>query len=424
MANDTMNLFQRVSRLSPLLSLVLSLTVLTDRARADIIIDLGRGPVTVHVPSSYDPAAPAPLIMLLHGYGFSGDALLGWLDIDSLSEEMGFVYAAPDGSVDGGGARFWNATDACCDFFGSGIDDSSYLRALTDEVRRQLSINEKRVYFFGHSNGGFMAYRMACDHPDLVAGIASLAGATFDNVDDCAPDSPVHILQIHGTNDGVIRYGGGNLNGVPYPGAVRSIRTWLDYNGCRQRKDESCPNLDLDSSLAGDETTVTKFTKGCPHDGSGELWTIVGGVHSPALSADFNRHFVNHLMDHPKPGDWLDLGFSIDGTRGTPTLVGDSSLVGGTPLNLFVGGALENTPAFLVVGLDTTYAPFGGGTLVPCPDVIVAGLSTDASGQYMVSSDLPVGLPTGFSIYFQSWQLDPLGPAGFSATNGLGGIIP
>ena len=37
-------------------------------AKADVVIDLGRGPVTVHVPPIYDPSLPAPLVVLLHGY--------------------------------------------------------------------------------------------------------------------------------------------------------------------------------------------------------------------------------------------------------------------------------------------------------------------------------------------------------------------
>ena len=74
------------------------------------------------------------------------------------------------------------------------------------------------------------AYRMACDHADLIAGIASLAGATFDDPSSCQPSEPVHILQIHGTSDGVIAYGGGSVNAT-FPGAVETIETWGTYNG-------------------------------------------------------------------------------------------------------------------------------------------------------------------------------------------------
>ena len=71
---------------TPLFTALFTLLMFADRAHADIIIDLGRGAITVHVPASYDPAVPAPMIMLLHGYGSNGNGLLRWLDIEALSD--------------------------------------------------------------------------------------------------------------------------------------------------------------------------------------------------------------------------------------------------------------------------------------------------------------------------------------------------
>jgi len=92
--------------------------------------------------------------------------------------ELGFLYVFPDGTEDSDGILFWNATDAGYDFFGSGVDDPGYLRALIEEIIVQLNVDSDRIYAIGHSNGGSMVFRMACDHAELIAGIASLAGAT------------------------------------------------------------------------------------------------------------------------------------------------------------------------------------------------------------------------------------------------------
>ena len=43
------------------------------------------------------------------------------------------------------------------------------------------TIDEKRIWAFGHSNGGFMVNRMACDMADKIAGIVSMAGETYKN---------------------------------------------------------------------------------------------------------------------------------------------------------------------------------------------------------------------------------------------------
>jgi len=263
-------------------------------------IDAGRGPVTVNVPASYDGSVPTPVVILLHGYGASGSLQEAYMRFTPQSEAFGFLYLYPDGTRDQSGRRFWNATDACCDFFGRNPDDSGYIRALIDEMKRVYNVDARRVWLVGHSNGGFMCYRAACDHADAVAAIASLAGATFLDENDCTPSEPVHVLQIHGTNDTTVLYNGGCFTAC-YPGAVESVETWAAYDGCELTQDTSSPPLDLDSSIAGDETVVTKYTSGCARGGSGSLWTIVGGEHIPTLSADFARLVVEYLYAHPKP---------------------------------------------------------------------------------------------------------------------------
>ncbi|MEE8468790.1 MAG: PHB depolymerase family esterase, partial [Planctomycetota bacterium] len=283
----------------------------------DIVVDVGRGPITIHVPDSYDPAEPLPLIIALHGYSSSGASLEAWMQFEPLVNPYEFLYAAPDGTTDFLGFQFWNATDACCNFGGSNVDDSGYLRALMDAVKAQVSVDERRVYFVGHSNGGFMSYRMACDHADAVAAIASLAGATYFNTAACTPSGPVHTLQVHGTADTTILYGGGTLVGVPYPGAVETTENWATYDGCTLLPDNSAPNLDIDVTIPGDETLVTRYVDACLAGGAAELWTIAGGPHSPALTPDWARLVVEWLYAHPKPG--------IDATRYCDPAVTNSS---------------------------------------------------------------------------------------------------
>lgn len=70
-----------------------------------------------------------------------------------------------------------------------------------------------------------MSYRMACEYPELLAGIVTLAGATYYDNSVCtalsdAADRKLSILHIHGTQDNTIRYAGGNIRGVLYPSAA------------------------------------------------------------------------------------------------------------------------------------------------------------------------------------------------------------
>lgn len=274
----------------------------TPAASTNLVVG-GDRPVIVHVPAAQDPQTPAPLLLMLHGYTSSGAELADYWTVGDVAENRGLLYAYPDGTEDRAGDPFWNATDACCDFHGSSVDDSAYLAAVIADIQAAANVDPRRIYLAGHSNGGFMSYRMACDHAEVVAAIMSLAGATFAGADDCRPAVPVAILQVHGTDDDVIRYEGGRIAG-PYPGAAEGVGLWAAYDGCDATLVTTPQTLDLDVGLSGpdgpQETTVAAST-GCAPGGHVELWSIEGGAHGPDLTTDFGEAVVEFLLDHPKP---------------------------------------------------------------------------------------------------------------------------
>ena len=263
-------------------------------------IDLGRGALPLTVPSNYSAGTPMPLIVLLHGYTFSGERQDAYMGFSKLADRYGFLFVAPDGNKEPGGDenRFWNASPACCDFFSTGIDDSSYVASIIEEVKGDYNVDPNRVFLIGHSNGGFMSYRTAYEHSGTIAAIASLAGANHAD-ERSAPDSTVHVLQIHGTEDGTIAYDGDEIQGNPYPSAVESVTRWAEYNGCNTDGGER-ELRDLDASIEGHESSVLSFGQGCKAGGSSELWTIDGGSHVPNLSETFSEQVVEWLMAHPK----------------------------------------------------------------------------------------------------------------------------
>ena len=181
---------------------------------------------------------------------------------------------------------------------GSDVDDSAYVLSIIQAVQSKFNIDPKKIYLVGHSNGGFMSYRAAHDHSGTIAAIASLAGAGL-TIDASAPPNPVHVLQIHGTSDSVIAYEGGDIQGNTYPGAVATVKRWAGFNGCAV-EGVDMGRIDLEKEIAGEETTVTRYTKGCNSGGSSELWTIEDGSHVPVISETFSQHIVEWLLAHPK----------------------------------------------------------------------------------------------------------------------------
>jgi polyhydroxybutyrate depolymerase len=260
----------------------------------------GDRPVSVHVPPAYDPAKPAPLVLLLHGYGASGNIQELYFNLKAETDPRGYIFAAPDGLVDPDGKRYWNATNACCDFVPTNVDDSTYLSTVIDQIKARYNVDPKRVYLVGHSNGGFMSYRMACDHADQIAAIVSLAGATFADDSKCKPSQPVAVLQIHGDADGTIAYLGGTLGPNAFPSALQTAQFWAAHDGCDPMPTAG-GTKDIESALAGAETTLSIYGANCKAGGHVELWTIAGGAHIPSLGPTFKTEVMNFLDAHPKP---------------------------------------------------------------------------------------------------------------------------
>jgi len=255
-------------------------------------------PYEVFVPSTYG-STPLPLVMLLHGYGGTGTVQDEYFGLQRLAEARGFLYVHPEGTMDSTARQFWNATDACCDDFASGIDDSTYLLDVITQIEADYRVDPSRIFIVGHSNGGFMSYRMACDHAVVIAAIVSLAGATFADPSRCAPTEPVSVLEIHGTLDHIIDYTGGGREGRAYPSAAATVAAWADYDGCGSGPVASTTTLDLVSDVDGEETTAQSFPD-CPPGVDVELWTMEGGDHVPNLSGYFSPALVDFLFAHPK----------------------------------------------------------------------------------------------------------------------------
>jgi polyhydroxybutyrate depolymerase len=277
----------------------------TEPAATPPTLDPAR-PYNVFVPSTYAKGTPVPLVILLHGFGASGDIQEGYLQVQPLAEREGFLYAHLDGTKGIGDRQFWNATDACCGFR-SIVDDVGYITAVIDDISAKYDVDPKRIYLMGHSNGGFMSYRMACELSDRIAAIASMAGATFDDPAKCAPKEPVSVLQVHGTSDGTISYTGGVtpfINGT-YPSADKTVETWAGYDGCTGPRTAAGSAVDFEPNIPGAETGSTAFG-GCPAGIGVELWTVNGGAHIPAIlfsdgSRPLTDAMVTFLLDHPKP---------------------------------------------------------------------------------------------------------------------------
>ena len=78
---------------------------------------------------------------------------------------------------------------------------------MVEDIARAQSIDRKRIFATGMSNGGMMTYRVGCEMADVFAAIAPVAGAL--DTDGCKPSAPVSLVAFHGKADQHVRFDGG-----------------------------------------------------------------------------------------------------------------------------------------------------------------------------------------------------------------------
>jgi len=287
---------QRYSILLVLLALFFSTTSSLPSSAKEVTI-AGERPFSLVIPKNYNSKQTTPLILMLHGYSGDPTYMKNYQILANESERKGVLLAFPIGTKDKQDMNFWNATQACCNFNNSTIDDQGYLIKVVDKISRTYSIDQKAIFIIGHSNGGFMAHRMACNHSGKFAAIASIAGAGYLKPSDCAPNSPVSILQIHGTLDPVIKIEGGQL-GKPYPSAMQTVSDWANRNQCSKKPTTAKQTLDFDKSITGAETSILSYAK-C-NSTTVALWRIKDGAHAPIFNGEFSKSLINWLLTNKK----------------------------------------------------------------------------------------------------------------------------
>ncbi len=261
----------------------------------------GDRPAKLITPFGYKDSKSYPLVVLLHGVRTTAEQTDLWLGLTRVNDRANFLLLMPNGSKDSTGNRFWNATTECCDDENSGVDDASYLADIISEAKSRFAVDPARVYVIGHSNGGYMAYTLACSYPELVRGVVSIAGSTFVNAAECKNPQPLNILQIHGDQDSTVPFDGNGRS----PGAIATTQRWVDINQC-QSKTEAADALDLvrvkwelgvnsqgQPGLNGDfldfvtldfkKETDTTVWSNCTGDSKVGLWKVKGSNHVPSF---------------------------------------------------------------------------------------------------------------------------------------------
>jgi len=154
-------------------------------------------------------------IMFFHGYQETAEGVVSNPGLAAVARRLGVALIAPDGL-----GQSWS-------FPGSPArnrDEFAFVGEVLDDVARRFPVDPTRIMASGFSQGGSMAWYLACRMPTRFAAFAPVAGAFWEPLpESCASPRPP-LIHVHGTSDGTVPLAGRALrNGIRQGDVFRSF---------------------------------------------------------------------------------------------------------------------------------------------------------------------------------------------------------
>ncbi len=227
----------------------------------------------LRVPPAAASGEALPLVIVLHGFTQTASQIESAYAMNPVADTAGFFVVYPNGTNTFLFLQGWNAS-----LGGGGVDDVKFIDELISELGNAYSIDTSRVFATGFSNGGGMSVSLACALSGRIKAIAPVAAAIEPaNRNLCSPALFRPLLQIHGTDDAVVAYGGASGGfGPPVAPAEAFFRAWVSQDACPAPVISNLPNIDL-----SDGSWVVEAALGpCASGQSNRFYRVNGGDHS------------------------------------------------------------------------------------------------------------------------------------------------
>jgi len=243
----------------------------------------------IYVPATYSVTEPIPLVFNLHGGASTATGYLNSIgDMRPIADTANFIIIYPQATTDSSGNPTWHLGGE--NSKSTSVDDVGFVSHIIDEVSSIYSVDLERVYVTGFSNGGYLAYEIACLLSNRIAGIGSVAGHMFiDTYNYCDPSHPTPVINIHGTEDfydGIAGY---------YLDQNLSNRYWTEYNNT-----DTDPVITyIENTNTQDGSTVELHSWLNGDNGISVIhYKVMGGGHSyPNLNPSSSKGYENGDID-------------------------------------------------------------------------------------------------------------------------------
>ena len=231
----------------------------------------------VYLPSGYNNSGKMPLIFAIHGGSGTPEGMINIANFKTIADRDKVVLVYPEGVQ-----KNWNDGRPTAPNQ-LGINDVGFFNQMCDYMINNYSVDAKKIYATGISNGGFMSTRLGCELSNRIAAIAVNA-ATIEATTiapNCKPNRPVPALYIHGTTDPLVPFLGGQISaGGTAGGTILShfqvIEKWVALNGCN-----STPTITDLPDIANDGTTIKQRVYSGGANGSEVVsYVVLNGGHT------------------------------------------------------------------------------------------------------------------------------------------------
>lgn len=229
-----------------------------------------------YVPAGLPAGSAVPLVIALHGGLGTSSQFAANSGLNGFADSNRFIAVYPDGignQSDGTGYQTWNGGYCCGPAATQAVDDVAFIRNLVATLGTTMPIDPRRVYAMGHSNGGILAYKLACELSDVIVAIGFQAGSNV--IAGCQPTNPVSVFHLHGTADTNMPINGGKGSGVSttiFVAARNAVDAMATVNGC---------NVSSPKPLVTTNTDVTALSwTGCRSNSEVKFVTVKSATHA------------------------------------------------------------------------------------------------------------------------------------------------
>lgn len=298
------------------------------------------------------PDTPVALVINFHGYGDCASAYAedigNFYGLNNLADGEGFLLAYPQAMIREKGDPYWEPGDVGPDI---AINDVMFARRLVSDVATKLQVDIEKTFAVGFSNGGMMAYDLACTAADVFDSVAIMSGVRLDGV--CEESISKSVLHFHGSDDSVIPLDGSG----DFPSVYSSIDFWVEQNQIPE-------GSEISSVLNGGDVTLERH---------------VGGREG----TEVNLYVINTEFDKPAGHSWFS-----------------AQIEGRTPNQIiweFFSDSKSSSPSLEAVAVDLDTVNFregDGDSVVLAFDLFgdvdgrLEGLSITATGELDEVSDV------------------------------------